>query len=320
MGTNNEWTQLKKIIVGVADYAKVPNIDLSLRCVNYSDRQNVSDILSGSYPQQVINEANEDLEILCDFLRKQSVEVVRPEKTDCNYYNYCPRDSVFVHGDLHIATPMSIRARKDEWRASEQHLNNPIDLSAEHSDESYNIKCINNKDTLALNEIAPIFDAANIVRANDEILYLVSNSGNRKGAEKLQELLGSRARVRTVEGIYSFMHIDSTIAFLREGLLLANPNRVKSKDDLPKPFCDWDIIWCPEPVDIGHYPNICNASPWVNINLLNINENLVILEENQGPTRKILEKYRIECAMLPMRQSRTLGGCFHCVTLDLERD
>ena len=320
MGATNEWGQLKKVIVGIADNAKVPDVDLSLRCVNFADRRDISDAYLGRYPQQVIDEANEDLEILCDFLRQQSVEVVRPNKTDCNYYNYCPRDTVFVYGDLHVATPMSIRARKDEWRASEHHLNNPIDLSADHSDESYNINCVGDKDTLALNEINPIFDAANIIRANDEILYLISNSGNRKGAEKLQELLGTSARVRTVEGIYSFMHIDSTIAFLREGLLLANPSRIKSKDDLPKPFCDWDIIWSPEPIDIGYYPGICGSSPWININLVSVNENLVIMEENQHPTRKALEKYGIECAMLPMRQSRTLSGVFHCVTLDLERD
>jgi len=44
------------------------------------------------------------------------------------------------------------------------------------------------------------------------------------------------------------------------------------------------------------------------------------LEENQHNLRKILEQQGIECAMLPMRHARTLGGCFHCVTLDLERD
>jgi glycine amidinotransferase len=56
------------------------------------------------------------------------------------------------------------------------------------------------------------------------------------------------------------------------------------------------------------------------MNLFSINQNLVVLEEHQEPTRKILEGHGIECAMLPMRHSRTLSGCFHCVTLDLERD
>ena len=30
--------------------------------------------------------------------------------------------------------------------------------------------------------------------------------------------------------------------------------------------------------------------------------------------------YVAVCAMLPMRHAATLGGCFHCVTLDLDRD
>ena len=44
----------------------------------------------------------------------------------------------------------------------------------------------------------------------------------------------------------------------------------------------------------------------------------VLMLSGIGP-RQELEKHGIECAMLPMRHSRTLGGTFHCVTLDLER-
>jgi len=47
---------------------------------------------------------------------------------------------------------------------------------------------------------------------------------------------------------------------------------------------------------------------------------LVVLEKHQEPLRKALEKQGIECAMLPMRHAITLGGCFHCVTVDLIRD
>jgi glycine amidinotransferase/scyllo-inosamine-4-phosphate amidinotransferase 1 len=102
--------------------------------------------------------------------------------------------------------------------------------------------------------------------------------------------------------------------------MLLNPSRVKNIEQLPKSLHNWDVIYCPNPYDIGHYPGYCNASPWININLLSINTNLVVLEENQHDTRKVLEKYNIECAMLPMRHARTLGGCFHCVSLDIERN
>ena len=303
----NEWGQLKKVIVGVADNAKVPEIDISLRCVNYADKNDETEIITGPYPQRVIDEANQDLDVFCKFLQDESIEVLRPDRTDCKYYNYCPRDSVFIHGELTMATPMPIRARRGEWRAFEQHLDNPVNIRCYHESALYNLDCIGNKDILALNEFEPAFDAANCLRANEDVLYLVSNSGNKLGASLLQGALGERAKVRKLQDVYSFMHIDSTIAFLREGLLLANPDRIKSKNDLPAPFNKWDIIFCPEPVDIGHYPKWCNASKWINMNLFSVNTKLVALEEHQEPLRVVLEQHGFECDMLLILHQRTLG-------------
>jgi N-dimethylarginine dimethylaminohydrolase len=55
------------------------------------------------------------------------------------------------------------------------------------------------------------------------------------------------------------------------------------------------------------------------MNLFSVSPDLVALEENQHNLRKELEAHGIECAMLPIRHQRTLGGGFHCVTLDLVR-
>ena len=46
------------------------------------------------------------------------------------------------------------------------------------------------------------------------------------------------------------------------------------------------------------------------MNLLSITPDLVVIEEHQHNLRKTLERYGIDCAMLPMRHSRTLGGVF----------
>lgn len=320
MKSQNEWDKLKKVIVGVADYARVPEVDLSVRTINYADREDVSDVPVGLYPQQVIDEANEDLETFVKFLLGEGVEVIRPERTPTEYYNFCPRDVIFTHKDLTVATPMPLECRKDAWKPLLDPLGTTIIVPCKHKEELYNKNCVGDKDTLALTEVTPAFDAANIIRANDDVLYLVSNSGNVAGANILQEMLRGRAKVHLLQGVYSYMHIDTTIAFLREGLMLLNPERIKSVDVLPEPFRNWDVVWCPEPVDIGHYPGYNHASEWVNMNLFSVSPNLVALEERQEPTRKELEKHGIECAMLPMRHSRTLSGCFHCVTLDLERE
>jgi glycine amidinotransferase len=323
MLSKNEWDPLKSVIVGIADDAKIPSSTFGLRTVNYADLT-FSEYLAvnhGPYPKQVIDEANEDLETLCDFLRSESIDVLRPNSNDPEYYNYCPRDTVLVHDDIILASPMALTSRRDEWEASKHHFDLDkliVGPKPEHND-IYNSACIGNPDVLALYEQGPIFDAANILRCNDDLFYLVSNTGNKKGAEYLQEVVGPNKRVHTIENVYSYIHLDSTIALLREGLMLLNPDRIKSVEQLPEVLRNWDVIWAPEPVDIGHYPGYCNASKWVSINLLSINPNLVVLEEHQHNLRVELEKHSIESAMLPMRHARTLGGCLHCVTLDLER-
>lgn len=320
--SKNEWDQLETVIVGIADDATIPLLDPSLRVVNYADIKHSYNIPTGNYPQQVIDEANEDLAIFSDFLKSCNVEVLRPDvNIKPSYYNYCPRDSVLVHDDKIIATPMPLRARQDEYKALLPSLIQYSDVLVPRFDRDtslYNSKCLGNPDILALTEVEPAFDAANILRSNDDLFYLVSNSGNKKGAELLQLAYPDKT-VHTIEGVYSYMHLDSTIALLREGLMLLNPARIKSIDQLPKPLQSWDVIWAPEPVDIGHYPGYCNASTWVSMNLFSVNTNLVVLEEHQTNLRVELEKHNIECSMLPMRHARTLGGCFHCVTLDIVR-
>jgi len=252
-------------------------------------------------------------------MKGMRIEVIRSKPMSL-YYDYCPRDVLFVHGEKILATPMPIKVRGADYHSLTKPIRRSMDVTKRFiGDELYNLDCVGNPDILALTEVAPAFDAANILRANDHVLYLVSNSGNKLGAEKLQEYLGEDIKVHLLEGVYSYMHIDSTIAFLREGLMLLNPERIKSIDVLPEPFRSWDYIWCPEPVDIGYYGNYNNASKWINMNLFSINPKLVVLEEHQINLQNQLAKYNIECAMLPMRHQRTLGGGFHCVTLDLDR-
>lgn len=320
MYTTNEWDTLKKVIVGIADDAKIPPLDKSLRLINYADKDDSFVIPHGPYPQKVIDEANEDLETLVKFLESENVEVIRPRVEEVpEYYNYCPRDTLFVYKDKAVAPPMALMSRRKEWLAYHARVESIHLLGSPQDNESlYNENCIGNPDILALNNTEHCFDAANILKANDDLFYLISNTGNHKGAQVLQKLYPD-SKVHTIEGVYSYIHIDSTIALLREGLMLLNPSRVKSIEQLPKPLQSWDVIWAPEPVDIGHYPGYCNASTWISVNLLSVNPNLVVLEEHQHNLRVQLEKHGIECAMLPMRHARTLGGCFHCVTTDLVR-
>ena len=51
--TFNEWNPLKKVVVGIADYAKIPPLSKGMHTVNYADKIDLSSITVGLYPQPV---------------------------------------------------------------------------------------------------------------------------------------------------------------------------------------------------------------------------------------------------------------------------
>jgi N-dimethylarginine dimethylaminohydrolase len=321
-----EWHTLKEVVVGRADGARIPPHDRSLKAINYANMD--IPVPEGMYPEQVIEETNEDLERFVSVLKSRDIVVHRPTAkylTDSEYYVYCPRDSFITVGNSIIEAPMPLRARYMENFAYQAIFLDKMKQGAKWisapkgrlPDEAYEVESIS-KDRLTLNEIEPCFDAANILKCGKDILYLVSNSGNLLGAQWLEIILGSEYRVHRLENLYSYMHLDSTISLLRPGLVLVNPSRI-NKDNLPKIFKDWDVIYSADNVDIGHYPGYCNASVWIGINLLMLDEKTAVVEEHQTAVIKQLEGKGIDVCALPLRHSRTLGGGFHCITNDLYR-
>jgi glycine amidinotransferase len=53
--------------------------------------------------------------------------------------------------------------------------------------------------------------------------------------------------------------------------------------------------------------------------MLVVDRNTVICDSAQTELIYTLRAYHFEVIPMQLRQSRTLGGGFHCVTLDLER-
>jgi len=336
LSSHNEWGRLRSVVVGRADNARVPVDDVSLRAINYAGGTSPVP-RHGPYPRQVIDEANEDLEILCEVLVDAGVTVHRPDVPNTEvqhgvagwrsdgYYAYCPRDGLLVVGETVIEAPMVLRARYTDAFPYRHIL-----LEAMHdgarwiaapkpqlSDDSYDEDA--DREHKSLRNHEPVFDAANVLRANDDLLFLESNSGNAMGAEWLRHALGPRYRMHLLRGIYSYMHLDSTISLLRPGLALLNPRRL-NVNNLPSFFAGWRILWCPDPIDVGFYPPYEHASQWVGMNLLMLDEHTAIVEQTQLPLIRMLEAEGIGVVPVPVRHARTLGGAVHCVTLDLQRD
>ena len=54
--------------------------------------------------------------------------------------------------------------------------------------------------------------------------------------------------------------------------------------------------------------------------MFSIDSKTVVVDKNQKEIIKILEKNNFTVVPLQLRHARTLGGGFHCVTLDLWRE
>jgi N-dimethylarginine dimethylaminohydrolase len=334
--SHNEWDRLRSVIVGRADNARVPVDDTSIRAINYAGPGHAS-VPSGPYPQSVIDEANEDLEHLCQVFADAGVTIYRPDPPSTalehgaggwhsdGYYAFCPRDGLLVVGGTVIESPMVLRARYTDAFPYRRLLLEAMRDGArwiaaprpQLADESYDEAA--DRDHKSLRNLEPVFDAANVLRADRDLLFLESNSGNALGAQWLQQAVGADYRVHLLTGIYSYMHLDSTISLLRPGLALLNPARLNA-GNLPPFFKGWRILWCPEPVDIGFHPPYEHASQWVGMNLLMLDPQTAIVERTQLPLIRMLEAEGITVVPVPIRHARTLAGAVHCVTLDLHRE
>lgn len=331
----NEWDHLEEVIVGIATNAQIPHKDKGQLAVEFPDCPNPIDLPVGPFNKKIIEETEEDLDVLVKTLEKLDIKVKRPQITKHSnqfstpdwksdgFYNYCPRDVLLIVGENIIETPMTLRCRYFESNAYKYILIDYFKSGAKWVsapkprllDSTYNTK--NNK-LLALNDLEPIFDAANVLRAGRDLFFLISSTGNELGCRWLQSFLGPSYRVHPCRNLYNSIHIDSTIAFLRPGLVLLNPERVNN-NNLPKPLKKWDKIWCPELVDIGFSEKHAYSSIWVGMNILMVNQNLAIVDKRQINLINILEKNKIDVIPLELRHARTLGGGFHCVMLDVKR-
>jgi len=287
ISSNNEWGELKSVVVGDATYANKP--------------EGLHFDKPGPYRGEVTAQAQMDLNKFVRVLEHEGVKVYRPREINFvmrdGMYNYCPRDRLLVVGKTVIDCNMQYPCREMEINAYSEVLK-----------KAKVIKVPRDKGIM--------FDAANVCRLNDTLLYLISPSGNYAGAEWLQEQF-PKLTVETTE-TYSGIHIDSTFTPVREGLVVINKDRV-TPETLPKCFKDWEVIWLGnEDLKRKNFAGEAFASNYIQLNFMMINPELAVIDDTPVLQQE-LAKRGVQSYVVPFAHSRTLGGGHHCCTLDLHR-
>jgi N-dimethylarginine dimethylaminohydrolase len=242
------------------------------------------------------------------------------------YYNLCPRDILLVIGDHIIETPNVIRSRAQETFSYRTMMVDYLKSGAKWYsapkpmllDSLFEVDL--DKPTPRNDE--PAFDAANVLRLGQDLIYLVSSTGNELGGQWLQTILGDAFRVHFLKDVYYGSHIDSTFVALRPGLMLCNPARLND-ETLPEILKQWDVIYSPPMEGAGKYDadylSKSIGSNWIDMNLFSINPNLVVVDQDQTALIRLLEKQGLDVIPLKLRHAKMLGGGFHCITLDIRR-
>jgi N-dimethylarginine dimethylaminohydrolase len=305
ISTQNEYGTLKSVIVGSAKYATWPSNDTAFTesiATSTFDKK----LTSGPLPTNIIEEAEQDLDRLAEVLETTGVAVYRPVIDQPNWC-YSARDILLCVGNKIIECPTKYTSRRHEANFY-QHIKN----------DAVQDGCTWIQAPAPITKDDPMFDAANICKFDDKLLYLISSTGNRAGAEWLQQEVGTEFEVIVWKDVYAFAHIDSTIASLNKNTILLNATRV-SYNSLPLFLRQHRKIWINDIVSRDFY-QFPFASKWIGLNILSIDPETVIVDSVQTKLIEQLKDVGFRVIELELRHSRTLGGGFHCVTLDLERE
>jgi glycine amidinotransferase/scyllo-inosamine-4-phosphate amidinotransferase 1 len=299
--SRNEWDPLEAVVVGSATNANWPSDDPMFAQEGSKTSWTETPVPAGAVPDWIIEEANVELDRLTEILVDYGAVVYRPKLLDFvelgGMYNYCPRDRLLIAGDTIVDVNMMYPCRNLETQALQQVMRQTSKV----------LTMPRNQDM--------ILDAANVCRLGDTWLYLQSHSGNLAAYDWLCKQFPEI----DIElcNFYSGVHIDSTIVPVREGLVLLNATRV-TESNCPEAFDSWEKIYIHDVVPQGFY-QYPYASKWIAMNMLVLDPATVIVDAAQTELITILKSKGIDAIPHTLSHSRTLGGGFHCVTLDTRR-
>jgi glycine amidinotransferase len=312
---------------------------------------------SWSIKQRYTEELHEDVENLAATLASLGVTVHRPTPLPPNPapiaglgWQATPtpalniRDNTLILGDEIIETPPAIRSRYLETRLLAPIFRRYYQAGARWTtmprptltDLSFDLSYARDTTTTLGGPTEPVadpqqspydvgfemmLDGAQVLRLGRDLVVNIAQDNHRQGIDWLERHLAGRYRIHHVWRMAD-NHIDSMLLALKPGVFLSRHHGIR--DLLPEPLRSWKFIVPPEP-DPGTFPaydtaDLVLTSPYIDLNVLSVDEHTVLVNEDCTGLIKCLEAEGFTVGRVRHRHRRLFGGGFHCFTLDTVRD
>ncbi|KAF5017664.1 hypothetical protein F66182_10379 [Fusarium sp. NRRL 66182] len=332
---DDEWSPLKSVIVGRAGVACFPYAPVEMIKATMPS-EHVSRFKPKTlFPADLIDKAEAELEVFASILKDEGIKVYRPPKNinwleAGGYTGAMPRDGLISVGNSLIEACFAWPCRSREIEIGFAPILDQLGLDrrvnmVRRPESSFANTLLDDDGTLTdewvINNSRPAFDAADFMRFGTTIIGQYSHVTNQAGVDYLAEHLPEGYRIEMIEvNDPNAMHIDATILPLRQGLLVFNPNKV-SEAGLRKHavLADWDLRPYPFTPKDRDDPPLYMTSPWLCLNALVLDGKKVVVEASDSKTLEWYESLGMECIPCPFQHVNSIGGSFHCATVDLVR-
>ena len=332
---NDDGSPLKSVIVGRAGIACFPSAPTEMIEATMPSKYVSNFKPNTPFPPDLIAKAEQELDMFTSILENEGIKVYRPPKNidwlaEGGYTGAMPRDALMSVGSTLIEACFAWLCRSNEVEIAFTPILHQLALDrhvkiVRRPKDSFGETLLDDDGTKGpewvINNSRPAFDTADFMRFGTTIIGQYSHVTNQAGVDWISQHLPAGYKIEMIEvNDPNAMHIDATILPLRQGLLVYNPKKV-SEAALRKHavLADWDLQPYPFIPEARDEPPLYMTSPWLCLNALVLDGQKVVVEASDLRTREWYESLGMTCIPCPFQHVNSIGGSFHCATVDLVR-
>lgn len=332
---DNEWSPLQSVIVGRAGIACFPSAPAKMIEATMPSEHVSKFKPKTMFPPDLIAKAEGELDMFTSILEENGIKVYRPPMdidwlAEDGYTGAMPRDGLMSVGNTLIEACFAWPSRSREIEIGFTPILHQLALDprvkiVRRPKDTFANTLLDDDGTMnvqwAINNSRPAFDTADFMRFGTTIIGQLSHVTNQAGVDWVTKNLPKGYKIEMMEvNDPNAMHIDATILPLRQGLLVYNPNKV-TEQALRKHtvLADWELRPYPFTPEKRVEPPLYMTSPWLCLNALVLDGQKMVVEASDLKSREWFESLGMTCIPCPFQHVNSIGGSFHCATVDLVR-